>query len=172
MALTKKQLAGEPENAWVREVYEASFPEDERRDFDDLFQLFNNDKDLHIYTVDNDGHLCAFIIYWTFADFVYIEHFAVDSSFRNRGLGSSILQDFMQENALPIVLEVEIPSDETSRKRISFYERSGFIIHPQKYIQPAYSSGKSQVEMRLMSRGSIDFDAVKGRIYERVYGIF
>jgi hypothetical protein len=56
-----------------------------------------------------------------------------------------------------MILEVEPPVDDISRKRISFYERHGFRRNKYfNYRQPSYAYGLPEVEMELMSRGNIE----------------
>jgi ribosomal protein S18 acetylase RimI-like enzyme len=153
----------------IREIYENSFPEDERRDFTSLSDLLVNNEDIHISLFAENGLVNAFIIYWNFTDFIYIEHFAVDRKFRGQGWGTKIMQAFMNNVQTPIVMEVELPHDDISRKRIAFYERLSFAAFPQPYVQPSYGEGKREVEMRLMRFGQIDFEYVKSTLYAKVY---
>jgi len=155
----------------IQEIYEKSFSENERRNFDDLLYLIKNNKQINIENFDEN----AFIIYWTFDDFVFIEYFAVDEKFRGGGLGTNILKIFLQKNRLPIILEVALPNTEIDKKRIAFYERFGFVLHSQKYIQPPYSIEKQEIEMCLMSFGKIDFEKnfekIKNTLYREVYNV-
>lgn len=159
------------EIARIREIYEASFPAEERREYDDLLQVFSTETgvDISLYTEGED--VIGFIIYWNFSGFVYVEHFAVNPAERNKGVGSRIMSEFIGRNALPVVLEVEIPREESSCRRVSFYRRIGFHLYESEYIQPPYNFGKKPVPMRLMSNGKIDFEAVKKTLYERVYKV-
>ncbi len=123
----------------------------------------------------------------------YIEHFAIDPSFRNGQLGSSVLNYFLttycpniksksrEEYPEPklVVLEVERPinpsSDELSARRIRFYERLGFSLLNFDYHQPPYHSGNEFIPMHLMSFGTppnnATFSIIKSHIYKYVYGL-
>lgn len=123
----------------------------------------------------------------------YIEHFAIDPSFRNGQLGSSILNYFLTtyspnikfksreeypETKL-VVLEVERPinpkSEELSARRIRFYERLGFSLLNFDYHQPPYHSGNEFIPMHLMSFGTPPnntiISIIKSHIYKYVYGL-
>ena len=58
----------------------------------------------------------------------YGEHFAVDPDERGGGYGGKALRLLCEELQTPVVLEVELPFDEMSRRRIGFYQRSGFTL--------------------------------------------
>ena len=49
-----------------------------------------------------------------------------------------------------IVLEVEPPECENSKRRIAFYERCGFHLSKEEYYQPPYKKDASPVRLMLM----------------------
>lgn len=157
----------------IRPIYEASFPVDERRDFEDLLSIAESEDFFHadIY-VENDETI-GFITYWHFPEFIYIEHFAVHENTRGKGFGNIILTNLLENSALPIILEVEKPENETSRRRIRFYENMGFTLCEKPYIQPAYAPEKNSLSLFLMHYGDIDmnisFEHVKNTLYKHVY---
>lgn len=55
----------------------------------------------------------------------------------------------------PVVLEVEMPTEEMSKRRIGFYERLGFVLDHHVYFQPPYRKGEAFLEMRLMTHGEL-----------------
>ena len=75
----------------------------------------------------------------------------------------------------PVVLEVEMPTEEMSKRRIGFYERLGFVLDHHVYFQPPYRRGEALLEMRLMTHGELDlersFKRVKTIIHQNVYGV-
>ncbi|MBQ6895574.1 MAG: GNAT family N-acetyltransferase, partial [Clostridia bacterium] len=108
----------------VYSIMEDSFPEDERRPYDEQKMLLNKEN-YHIYVVKNTiGRISAFIAVWNFKDFIFLEHFAVDSSLRNSGIGSRVLKDIKSKYNKIICLEVEHPESEITRRRVGFYERN------------------------------------------------
>ena len=109
------------------------------------------------------------------SDYRYVEHFSIDESARNGGLGVKAVITFINQSDLPIVLEVERPNDEMSKRRIGFYERLGFQLHTHDYSQPPYRAADDWLPMRLMSFGEIDmnerYEHVKSHIHKHVYQV-
>ena len=137
----------------IERTYTESFPEVERRDFS----------------------LVGFITGWLFDGYTYVEHFAIDPAARNGGIGAEAMKQFLIFCGTPVVLEVEMPTDEMSKRRIGFYERLGFELDNQVYHQPPYREGGEWLEMRLMTYGDVDlehsFEQVKNCLHKNVYGV-
>lgn len=159
----------------IRYIYEEAFPIDERRDFKQLTDIFDLNKNIGIEPITENDRIIGFIIYWIFDSFVYIEHFAVDKEKRGNGIGTEILKRFIAKTDRPIVLEAELPTDKISTDRITFYQRLGFELHNYKYIQPAYDADRNPIELCLMSHSMTsnipDLDTVRDTLYQYVYGI-
>lgn len=160
------------------DIMEASFPPDERRPRE-VQHRFLSDKRYNIHAMYiKDGaaeRIAAFISVWNFGDMAYIEHFAVDSRYRNLGLGAAILAQIKNIYKKTIVLEVEPPTGEMARRRIEFYRRCGFVLNEYEYVQPPISDGKNAIPLMLMTTDSgIDdarFAAVRALLYTEVYGV-
>ena len=148
-------------------VMQASFSDDEYRPYDEQLALFE-EPEYRIYYMP-----AGFLAVWEFESFIYIEHFAVDPALRNSGTGSAMLQELVKQYQKPICLEVELPEDELTRRRIGFYERNGFVFNEYPYIQPPISKGKSPVPLRIMTYKSEitreEFQKMKEILYRRVY---
>ena len=159
----------------VEQTYTDSFPEAERRDFSLVRQLIQESSCFKLFVFRSGGQYAGFLTTWDFGSFVYAEHFAISSKQRNGGIGSRALRSYLQSLTKPLVLEVELPADEWSRRRIGFYERLGFTLDSHRYVHPPYRPGGEELEMRLMSYGSIDlsasFDTVCRTIHRNVYGV-
>lgn len=155
-------------------TYTDSFPPEERRDFSLVRDLIPTDI-FHAYALLEEGRYVGFITAWQWDDFSYIEHFAIDASARNGGIGGKALKQFLAFLGKPVVLEVEMPTDEMCKRRIGFYERLGFTLDNHAYRQPPYRPGDSWLDMLLMSYGPLDltqhYDTVKDRIHQNVYGV-
>ena len=151
----------------IYRIMKASFSDDEYRPYDEQLALFE-EPEYRIYYMP-----AGFLAVWEFESFIYIEHFAVDPALRNSGTGSAMLQELVKQYQKPICLEVELPEDELTRRRIGFYERNGFVFNEYPYIQPPISKGKSQVPLRIMTYGSAitqdTFEEMKRVLYQRVY---
>lgn len=151
----------------IYRIMQASFPDDEYRPYEEQIALFQ-EPEYRIYYMP-----AGFLAVWEFESFIYIEHFAVDPALRNSGTGSAMLQELVKQYQKPICLEVELPEDELTRRRIGFYERNGFVFNEYPYIQPPISKGKSPVPLRIMTYGSAitreTFEEMKEVLYRRVY---
>ena len=151
----------------IYRIMQASFSDDEYRPYDEQLALFE-EPEYRIYYMP-----AGFLAVWEFESFIYIEHFAVDPALRNSGTGSAMLQELVKQYQKPICLEVELPEDELTRRRIGFYERNGFVFNEYSYIQPPISKGKSPVPLRIMTYGSAitreEFQKMKEILYRRVY---
>lgn len=161
--------------SFVEQLLHDSFPLVERRD--DEAQRDNTDHNPRFtcYFISDDELPVGLITAWNLDGFYYLEHLATTPLIRNRGYGKQIIQQI--KDLLPgvIVLEVEHPEDEMSRRRIGFYQRCGFQLCEEEYIQPPYREGGEEVPLFLMYSGtdSIDdaFDTIRQRIYKEVYGV-
>ena len=63
----------------VYRIMEQSFPADERRKKEGQQKLLEEEK-YELLGVRNGGRLLAFLAVWEFAEFVFIEHFAVSET--------------------------------------------------------------------------------------------
>lgn len=139
----------------IESLYNASFPETERRKFAYVERLLEKDDvPFSMLAVTEDGQFTGFLSYWEFNGFRYIEHFAVVPEKRCEGKGFDILGHLVDEcGKTPIILEVECPeSSVDARRRVDFYMRHGFIIWKcLDYVQPPYETGGEPVDMKLMT---------------------
>ncbi len=147
-------------------LYSESFPLEERRLPNDLLWMLNEPK-MFFSAVLNEDVVEGLVIYWKFAGFLYLEHLAVFPARRKNGTGAEILNQ-LQKEGLPMLLEVEIPFDEASTKRVDFYHRCGFSALPVYYHQPPYRKGELVVPMMLFSNKN-DWD---GELLDKAVGLF
>ena len=153
-------------------IMQASFPPDEHRPREEQRALLQNPR-YALHTIEEDGRVVAFAAVWQFSDFLFIEHLAVEESHRNRGLGAALLARLRAESNLRLCLEVELPENDLSRRRIAFYARNGFSFNAYPYMQPPISKGRAPVPLRLMSTGGplteAEFEAVRDTLFKEVY---
>lgn len=165
----------DPDYDFVENLLHSAFPEEERRpDAAQRHNSLHNDA-FHTLLATCGGKPCGLLAYWGFGSFRYVEHFAVDSSSRNGGIGARLLQTFMAASPLPVVLEVEPENlSETAARRIGFYRRNGFNLWSTPYLQPPYRNGGETLVLSLMATGGLDettdFHLVKNTIHRNVYG--
>jgi len=140
--------------AHFQRLYLGNFPDSERRDWELVLNLMQHERRFHVVTASENEEVMGFVSYWTFQQFCYIEHLAVDTPQRCRGVGSGLVCH-VAAIGLPLLLEVEPPVDEATCRRIRFYEQLGLVLHDDiAYVQPPYAPGKPSVPMLLMtSRG-------------------
>lgn len=161
---------------FVEDLLHESFPIDERRD-DDM-QRYNTDNNplFTAYLITDDDINIGLITLWKLEGVYYVEHLATSPNVRNQGYGKAIMQALQREfNDLRIVLEVELPEDEMSKRRIGFYERNGFKVCTKPYVQPPYRMGGTPIPMYIMFSGEepIDnvFETVISEIHSKVYSV-
>lgn len=126
-----------------------------------------------LYGVRKEDDFTAVFAVWEIEDFLYIEHFAVHEKYRNSGFGGMLLDTLTEEKNRPLVLEVEEPEDELTRRRIGFYERHGLVYNDYPYLQPPMRKGQDMLPLKLMTKpsaiGAETYERYKKRIYEIVY---
>jgi ribosomal protein S18 acetylase RimI-like enzyme len=133
-----------------REMYESSFPLSERRSPEDRRRLFSKEA----YTLEawaEGGRLVGFLGWWDCGDLRFVEHFAIHPACRSRGYGSRFLSEWMRESDVPVLLEIEPATDETTRRRQRFYHRLGFKDNDIVHYQPPYHRETQSVHLWLMS---------------------
>ncbi|MDD2799133.1 MAG: GNAT family N-acetyltransferase [Bacteroidales bacterium] len=156
-------------------IYTNSFPADERRNATDLAQIHQNKANCTFNLIVYDRIEIGLLVSWEFDDFYYLEHFAIAKTYRNRGYGKKALNLWLSNRLKPVVLEVEPPTNEESKRRIRFYEELGLKFWNVNYIQPPYSPDKKSVHLKLMSFGDLDieksYEQIKRVLHKEVYGV-
>jgi Acetyltransferases len=152
--------------------YLEAFPADERRPLPDLEALLQR-SDFGCNVLLKGDQPVGIFLAWQLHSFRYIEHFAIDHAFRGQIIGKTALNKYLGMGNLPVVLEVEPPVCEINSRRIRFYEREGFVLCEQRFIQPPYAPGQNSVELRLMEWGGDllkqNFEQIKNELYRTVY---
>jgi len=175
LQISLKKIESEAEFEAIKNLYLTAFPPSERREFDELKkQIYHVECNLNLILTGEK--IAGFVILWNFTDFVFLEHFAIEPGLRGLGIGERTLSEIKSRFQKTIILETELPDNELSQRRISFYERNGFHKLSRSYFQPAYSSNKSEVELKLMST-NVDLDENQldnyiSVIREKVYHFF
>lgn len=130
-------------------LMEQAFPRAERRDAAWHHRALE-DEDFHCCALNENGEFIGLACFWVNADFVYLEHLAMAEDKRGQGRGSSAMKQLQRDYAkFTIVAEVEPPVDDVTRRRCSFYEKSGFIRLPDEHVQPAYHPDTEPVPLLL-----------------------
>lgn len=138
----------------IEQLLVDSFPVDERRDMLDFERIACENPRFALHGALDGNNVIGFISTWDFESFCYMEHFAVDSSVRNQGIGSQVLDHFVAQAVKPLILEVELPTCELACRRIAFYKRHRFVLWEDvDYVQPPYSPSRQALPLRLMTSG-------------------
>jgi len=157
----------------VYDLYTSSFAKYARRTWAGLETVFNKKPSFHCNSIKVKGEFAGFLNYWTFEKFTFIEHFAIHPNFRNSGLGSKVLKNFLAQNELPIIIETETPRNLIASQRIHFYERLNFYAISNFYMQPPYEGGQVMMSMLIMSNdyhfATKNFNQIKTTLYKEVY---
>ncbi len=133
------------------ELYLAAFPENERRDLDYHTETMST-SEFHCDVVLDSDKPIGILFWWDLSDFTFVEHLATTPAVRGKGYGNQILNELISRSKKPILLEVEHPEDELSRRRIGFYERMGFILNDHPYRHPSYQQTEDEfVDLMVMT---------------------
>lgn len=155
-------------------IMEYSFPPTERGSESLHFSEYNR-PEFHCMCYEPDGIPTGFLNYYDLCEdnVIFIEHFAVDVGQRGRGTGSAMLKEFLKSAVKSlVVLEVEPPEGDVEKRRISFYQRIGFVFNPGEYFQPEFYGRSPAIPLNLMTNRPIDdeqFETVKSLIHRKIY---
>ncbi len=156
------RTANDPHFADFWKIYTESFPANERRTSDQQFEVFQKPH-YQINTHVTDNQVVGFIASWNDPEFVFVEHFAIAPEFRSKRFGSTVLQQFIEEFKIPIILEIEMPIDELTKRRLKFYELAGFIRNPHQHYMPPYHESNPPLEMEILTLPS----RISDELYQR-----
>ena len=134
-------------DAW--NLYEKSFPENEKRTLKEQKIILNNDL-YHAKAIIKDEKFIGILFYWVFCEYAFVEHFALDVYCQGKSYGTKILNEFLDkyEN---VVLEIEPIVDEKTEKRLRFYERLGFIVNEINHFQVPFRTGDEKLKLLFLS---------------------
>ena len=158
----------------IFQIIEISFPKDEYRPYDEQKALLDNSAyEIYILPDSDDKAIKAFIAVWDLDSFAFIEHFAVNPTYRNNGIGSTFLSEIVHMLGKMVCLEVEPPDDEMAYRRIGFYKRNNFFLNEYPYTQPPISAGRDPVPLLIMTYGrsinEMEFAKIKSALFTHVY---
>ena len=160
-------------------LYNESFPIDERRLYEDEKHLDNFIKmkggKFNAFAAKDGDLFLAFLSYWTFEGYTYIEHFAVNPAQRGKNIGRLMLNHLFKEVSPNVLVEVRHGDTPEDEKRIEFYEKNEFKIRKEfNYTQPSYGGkGQQAIPMLLMTHGDVNLhnmDSIKDMLQE-VYNV-
>ncbi len=170
--ITFNNLVDSDHSHFAQELFEEAFPEQERPPFSSI--RHRDAGKFHFLVAENGDDPVGILSYWTFEEFVYVEHFAIAEELRGQGLGKAVFLNFLSQQKEQIVLEVELPTTEEADHRLEFYASMGLFRNTQEYIQPPYRAGGQEIPMIIMSKYELsddEFDEIRDILYKEVYNI-
>lgn len=182
MRVTDIKSTSSPLFASAWEIYSYSFPACERRSLEAQRKALEEQPEcsMEVFTHDdNADKATGLMICWSFDDSIYLENFAVSKNERNNGAGGRMLDSFIERNAhRRIILDIDMPVDDISCRRLGFYRRHGFVANTQRrHIQPNLSDRNAEgFELLLLSHGSElnddEYRLFRERFENRIYKDF
>lgn len=156
----------------IAELYIEAFPAVERRPMRAMVGLLSRDE-CHFHRIMRGDDTVGLMHLWDLPTVCLCEHFAVQPDLRGHGIGEWAMHQVMASTPKPIVVEVEPPTSSITARRIQFYERLGFSILTEHYLQPPYDASLPPVPLYLMSSKGLGPNAandVASSIHRIVYG--
>ena len=143
------------------DLYKMSFPPHEQRESASQEEILSHPA-YHFTAVCDGGVFVGDALYWDIGEARYMEHLCVAPAARNRRYGQKILEALRDR---PLILEIDPPVDDISRRRRGFYERCGFVENPYAHVHPPYHHGNTGHELVIMSSP----EKLKPNEYDRFY---
>lgn len=159
-------------------IYEASFPESERRTYEDQKEALQREG-CSIRVIEEEGKIVSFLEYWHLNSCIFLEYLASAEEWRNKGHGKRLIGECLEEakeSKKPLFLEIEplTKEDPMTERRAGFYRRMGFCLNKFPYQQPPLKKGDGYKDLMIMSYGvEIEekrFREYQKEIYSQVYG--
>ncbi|WP_449401547.1 GNAT family N-acetyltransferase [Chryseobacterium wanjuense] len=134
-----------------------------------LLLFFSNSK-VKIISVLHESKNIGYLILWELSNYTFVEHFEVFTEYRSQKLGSYIT-GYLFENHPRIILEIEPDHlGEDAKRRYAFYQRNGFNLIDEMYVQPSYGKDKKPLDLWLLANYTPEnLQDVKDEIYDIVY---
>lgn len=124
MLLKRITNSSDPMYQEALKLYQISFPYHEQREKISQEEILN-DREYHFSLIYDEDKFVGLILYWKNESFLYIEHFCILPEMRNKQYGQKTL-NLLKEQNKTLMLEIDPPKDDISKRRKGFYERSGF----------------------------------------------
>ncbi len=158
----------------IKKIYNASFPNIERIDFEKIQTSIEYKKQFYLEAIIFNNQTIGFISYLLENKFIILCYFAIEVSYRGSGKGKKVLQYL--RNKYPnylIIGEIEHPINEIAKRRIEFYKRNNFFVSDFGYKQPALIPNTEPVPLLIISSPYSltlsEYEQVKEILYKKVY---
>ncbi len=167
-------IAYKADLGFVKQLYEQSFPFEERRPWHKQLELLANEPRFCLFLIQVNKKTQGFLSCWRIDDFVYGEHFAINPAERGKGIGRKVIDYLWKTSAsVPWVFEVEHPTTAIAERRLNFYLSHGATILSKDYYQPAYCEGKEGLPLLFLGVGANEQQTQMyiNRVYEVAYKV-
>ena len=124
------------------EIYEKNFPFYEKRTLEEQKRVLN-DNSYFANSINEKNNLIGLLYYWEFKDYIFIEHLAIDSFYQGKSLGSEVIKNLLKKHK-SIFLEIEPVVDITTKRRLKFYEKLGFIENDFEHFQVPFRKAQKK----------------------------
>ena len=116
------------------QILSNNFPTKEIKEYNYMKDTFHAGL-YQVLTLKDNDQIVGIMSFYQHDDFRFIDYFAIDGSLKGKGMGSKMLQYFINLDDKMVILEVEHPEDEQSKRRIAFYQRNGsqFAFLPDQF---------------------------------------
>lgn len=157
------------------QILSNNFPTKEIKEYNYMKDTFHAGL-YQVLTLKDNDQIVGIMSFYQHDNFRFIDYFAIDGSLKGKGMGSEMLQYFINLDDKMVILEVEHPEDEQSKRRIAFYQRNGLYLNDQfEYFVPPVRNLKHRLYFHLMSSkrkiNNIEFEKYYPQILKMVYGI-
>lgn len=157
------------------QILSNNFPTKEIKEYNYMKDTFHAGL-YQVLTLKDNDQIVGIMSFYQHDDFRFIDYFAIDGSLKGKGMGSKMLKYFINLDDKMVILEVEHPEDEQSKRRIAFYQRNGLYLNDQfEYFVPPVRNLKHRLYFHLMSSkrkiNNIEFEKYYPQILKMVYGI-
>lgn len=174
------------EDDW-KNLYETSFPLDERMTVEDIRQLLSKGQMLLHKTLNKQGELLCFSLVFPVSDFTLLSYIATNPTKRSGGYGSKhmkrLIEMFKADYPKHIALFLEIESTKEKgldpevqkmrNRRLDFYQRLGCKRLHKEYLCPNLGQPGGtprQGELLWVDFGTATIDeAVQARVVKEIY---
>lgn len=130
-------------------LYGISFPPHEQRETASQRRILS-DPAYHFDLIFDENTFVGEVLYWETERFIYIEHYCMLPEMRGKGYGKAALDALKLKNKT-LILEIDPPVDDISRRRKHFYERCGFKENPYPHVHPPYHKGNHGHDLVILS---------------------
>lgn len=136
----------------VWEIYSESFPIEEQRSLHVQHQAWS-DPGYEFLAIMRKDEVIGLLAVWHLSGFLFMEHLALAPSVRGLGIGSSLVQSYLDtlDSEEMVVLEIDPLIDEVSHRRAEFYKRLGFKLTDHQHVQFPFRKEDMPLVLRIMS---------------------